>query len=197
LVSALFREVRQRFPAVRLQINEGFGGLLDEAVANGSVDIAVLNRYGTAPPENEELLARTEMLLIGPPGDPVTRKATVLFKELHLLALLLPSAPNAWRTILERVARRQGVKLNEVMVVDSVSLLTDAVMGGGCYAIVPAYCVAEDVAAGRLQASRIVKPVMSRMLTLCTTSQRPITLATREVGRLVQSMLPRMIDKVL
>lgn len=194
-VGELFREVQQRWPEIRLQINEAFGGLLDEDVANGTVDLAVLNRYGAAPPDTEELLARVEMLLIGPPGDQVTRKSTIVFKELAGLPMLLPSAPNTWQSVLEKAARRLHVKLDEAMAVDSVSLLRDVVMGGGCYAIVPSYSVERDVAAGRLQASRIVRPTMSRMITLSITSQHPMTLATREVARLVRRLVPGVVAR--
>lgn len=193
LVGMLYREVRERFPAVRLQINEAFGGLLDEAVANGTVDLAILNRYGTAPPEGEELLAHAAMCLAGAPRDRVTAQPTVAFRALDGLPLLLPSAPNAWRSMLERTARRHGIKLEAAMVVDSVSLLADVVAGGGCYAIVPDYAVRNEVRAGRLQTSRILRPALSRMVTLSITSQHPMSLATREIATLLRRHVPAMI----
>jgi LysR family nitrogen assimilation transcriptional regulator len=193
LVTRLFREARARLPEVRLQINEAFGGLLDEAIANGAVDLAVLNRYGAAPPAGEELLARTEMCLLGAPGDRITAKPTVAFRALDRLPLLLPSAPNTWRSLLERMARRQQVSLNEVMTVDSAPLLIELAASGGCYAILPRYSVAAEVAAGRLQAARIVRPELSRMLTLGATAQHPMTLAAREVARLVRELVPAIV----
>lgn len=193
LVGQLYREVCERLPDVRLQITEGFGGLLDEAVANGSVDLAVLNRYGGEPPIGEELLARADMCLLGSAGDRVTKVATVPFSALEALPLLLPSAPNEWRSVLDNLARRHKVCLVDAMTVDSASLLIDIVAGGGCYGILPQYYVQHDVAQGRIQASRIVRPVLTRMLTLATTSQRPTTLAVREIARLVRTMLPGIV----
>lgn len=193
LVSRLYREARAHCPAVRLQINEAFGGLLDEAVANGTVDLAILNRYGTSPPEGEELLARVDMCLLGSKGDRHTAKATVPFRQLDGLPMLLPSAPNTWRGILERLARRHEITLNEAMSVDSVPVLLDVIKDGGCYTILPEYAVRGETSAGRLQASRIVKPSISRMLTLSMTSQRPMTLATREIARLVRRLLPGVV----
>lgn len=193
LVARLYREVGKRMRGVHLQINEAYGGLLDEAVANGSVDLAVLNRYGNAPPVGEELLARSDMCLLGSARDRVTKHATVPFSALDGLPLLLPSAPNTWRSVLDNLARRQGVSLVDAMTVDSASLLIDVVAGGGCYAILPTYYVQHDVAAGRIQASRIVKPKLTRMLTLAITSQRPTTLATREIARLVRAMVPDIV----
>jgi LysR family nitrogen assimilation transcriptional regulator len=193
LVSRLYREARARCPAVQLQINEAFGGLLDEAVANGTVDLAILNRYGAAPPEGEELLARVDMCLLGARGDRRTAKPTIPFRQLDGLPMLLPSAPNTWRGILERLARRHEISLNEAMAVDSVPVLLDVVKDGGCYAILPEYAVRSEATAGRLQASRIVKPSISRMLTLSITSQRPMTLATREIARLVRRLLPGIV----
>jgi DNA-binding transcriptional LysR family regulator len=193
LVSRLYREARERCPAVRLEINEAFGGLLDEAVANGTVDLAILNRYGVSPPEGEELLARVDMCLLGRRGDRPTAKASIAFQQLDGLPMLLPSAPNTWRGILERLARRHKIRLNEAMSVDSVPLLLDVVRDGDCYAILPEYAVRSEAAAGRLQVSRIVKPSISRMLTLSLTTQRPATLATREIARLVRRLLPDIV----
>lgn len=195
LVRELFRAVRAQMPEVRLAINEAFGGLLDEAVANGSVDLAILNRYGPQPPAGEELLARTDMLLIGPKGDALTARREVDFKELAGLDLLLPSAPNAWRSLLDKTARRHGFALREAMVIDAVALLADVVAAeGGCFAIVPGYAVRDDLRAGRLQAARIVRPGLSRMVTLSLTAQRPMSLATREVGRLLRAMVPALVN---
>jgi LysR family transcriptional regulator, nitrogen assimilation regulatory protein len=193
LVTRLYREACQRLPEVRLQINEAFGGLLDEAIANGAVDLAVLNRYGAVPPEGEELLARTEMCLLGAPGDRLTARATVPFRALDGLPLLLPSAPNTWRSLLEKIARRQQVALREAMTVDSAPLLIELAASGGCYAILPRYSVAADVAGGRLQAARIVRPELTRMLTLGATAEHPMTLATREVARLVREIVPAIV----
>ncbi len=193
LVSMLYREGKERFPAIRLEIKEGSGGVLDDAIANGTVDLAILNRYGSAPPEDEELIAHVDMYLVGPCGDRLTRKPSVPFKDLAGLPLLLPSTPNTWRGILEKAARRQGVALNEAMVIDSVSLLLDVVRAGGCYAIVPGHSVVHEVATGKLQASRIVRPAISRMLMLSITSQRPTTIATREVARMVRRILPALV----
>ncbi len=193
LVSRLYQLAQQQFPEVRLQINEAFGGLLDEAVANGTVDLAVLNRYGPVPPAGEELLARTEMCLLGPPGDRVTAKPTTAFGALDGLPLLLPSAPNTWRTLLEKMARRQSIRLVEAMAVDSAPLLIEIVERGGCYAILPHYSVAQEVAAGRLQASRIVRPALTRMLTLSATAQHPMTLAARGIARLVRELVPAIV----
>lgn len=195
-IGMLYRETMQRLPAVRLQIDEAFGGLLDEAIANGTVDLAILNRYGHAPPDGEELLARVDMCVIGSAGDRLTRHGRVAFKELDGLPLLLPSAPNAWRGVLEKTARRHGIRLHESMVVDSVSLLADVVAGGGCHAIVPGYAVEREVAEGLLQVARIVQPAMTRLVTLSVTSQRPMTIAAREVARLVRGLLPRMLGEV-
>jgi len=194
LVARLYGEVRKRLPNVHLQINETFGGLLDEAIANGSVDLAVLARYGSDPPTGEELLARPDMCLLGSIGDRVTKHATVPFSALRGLPLLLPSAPNTWRSVLDNLARRHGVPLVDSMTVDSASLLMDLVAGGGCYGILPTYYVQHDVAEGRIQASRIVKPELTRMLTLAVTTQRPTTLAAREIARLVRAIVPGIVS---
>lgn len=193
LVSRLYRQVCDQLPGVRLQIVEGSGGRLDEAIANGTADVAVLSRYGDEPPVGEELLARSEMSLIGSSQDPVTVKTQVPFTALDGLPLLLPSAPSAWRGELEKLARRHGIRLNEAMTVDSMPVLIDVVAGGGCYGILPTYALKQDVTEGRISAARIVKPALMRMVTMAITSQRPATLAMLEVARLVRDLVPSIV----
>ena len=194
-VGMLYRETRQRLPAVRLQIDEAFGGFLDEAIANGTVDLAILTPTGPPPPEGKGRPAGGKVCGSGGGAPPLPRHGRIPFRELDGLPLLLPSAPNAWRGVLEKKARRHGIRLDESMVVDSVSLLADVVAGGGCHAIVPGYAVEREVDEGRLQVARIVQPAMTRFVTLSVTAQRPMTIAAREVARLVRSLLPKMLGQ--
>jgi LysR family nitrogen assimilation transcriptional regulator len=48
------------------------------------------------------------------------------------------------------------------------------------------HAVSREVEEGKLQASRIVSPGLERTITLATTTERPLTLAAREVAKLLR-----------
>lgn len=69
---------------------------------------------------------------------------------------------------------------------DSLPLQKHLVTSSGVYAIMATGAVCEDLAAGRLQASRVVSPALQRNIVLRPTSARPISPACREVLRIVE-----------
>ena len=83
--------------------------------------------------------------------------------------------------------------LRQVFEVETVQSMKDIVATGHAFTILPSYAVAEDVYAGRLSISRIVKPVLRRFMCLQTTTARPTSLAAREVAHAVTRISRRLI----
>lgn len=189
LISRLYQEVRVKYPEVRLNVFGAANGKLDEWLANGFIDIALLFRYGKSAAENEQALGVVDTFLIGPAGDEVTSEPTVNFSCLHNLPLILPGPPNGLRVILDQMAKQQGVTLSILMEANSLPVQTDIVAEGGVYTVLAGYAAARGIGEGRLQASRIVNPGIERTVTLAF-SPRPATLASREVVR----MITRIVD---
>lgn len=190
----LFHEVKSRFPQVRLVLYEGYTGQLEEWLDQGKVDVAVLFHYGKGIPQDQDLLASVDACLISSYGDPLTRRSKVSFDKLDGLPLVLPSAPNALRATLETICRRKHISLNPVIEANSIPVQLELVASGGCYTIIPFYAVAQKVQSGQLQASMIINPTIERSLTLQLTTQRPATLATREVARVLRSIVENLRD---
>ena len=104
-----------RFPGIRLLVQEGSGGQIDQWLSNGLVDIGLTYRYGRKVASDTERLVRVGSFLVGPPGDPLTRGKTIEFRRLDRLPLVLPSGPSAVRLLLGQLAARAGIVLNVVM----------------------------------------------------------------------------------
>ena len=75
MVGRLFTQLIVRHPGIRLKILEGSSGQVEEWLADGRVDIAILYRYGGSPPEQEQALATVDSYLIGAAGDRLTAAA--------------------------------------------------------------------------------------------------------------------------
>ena len=187
LVSTLFEDLRGRFPGIQLHIIEAFTGQLDEYRLSGRIDIAVVNRFGPLEPL-EEPLGTFDNYLVGPAGDPVTSGTTIEFKQLGGLPLVLPGLPSGMRVRMEESGRKAGITLNIVLEVEALSVMKEVVARSGIYTVLPAYAVSREVNAGTLSISRLVRPVMHRVMCLDVTKARPMTLAGKEVAKAIRAI---------
>lgn len=188
LVSTLFSQLKERFPAIRLRVFEGSNGQLDEWVTTGRIDMAALYRYGRGTRRGEDTLFEVETYLVGAPGDPLLAQPTLSFSRLDGLPLVLPGLPNGLRVVLDQLARRQkaGFALNVVMEADSFPIQRSMARSGAAYAVHGGVVVARDVEAGLVSATRIVDPGIRRTMVLATTTQHPLSVACRETAKLVR-----------
>lgn len=192
LARRLHQEVRARYPKVSLRFLEGYSGQLEEWLAGDKADVAVLFHYGKGKPADQDMLARVDACLIGVSGDALTASPTVPFSALGAIPLILPTAPNPLRALLEQVFRRRGMTLNAAGEANTMQVQLELVAGGGCYTITPYFAAARQVRAGQLQASLITHPMIERALTLALSTQRSPSQAVREVARLVRQILQEM-----
>lgn len=193
LLPLLFADLRAGAPGVRLHAAEGFSGNLDEQLAGGRLDLAVINRYGPAAARAEEVLGTADTYLIGRAGSALLARESVPFKALAGVPLVLPSVPNGLRQTLDQLARRHGVRLDIVMEVDSSGSMKDVALSGHAYTLLPLMAVKEDLARGTLGAAPVAKPAIRRTIVLAVTSQRPLSRAARHVAARIRALAPRLV----
>jgi LysR family nitrogen assimilation transcriptional regulator len=172
LVGRLFTEIRKRHAAVSLKVLEGSSGQVEEWLADARVDIAILYRYGPSLPEMEQSLAVVDSYLIGATGDKPTAAAEIGFGALHELPFILPSVPNGLRTALDAMARQQRITLAPVIEADSLPLQKSLVATERLYTVLPIHAVWNEVAEGRLQASKIIDPPFQRTVAMATSKSK-------------------------
>jgi LysR family nitrogen assimilation transcriptional regulator len=194
LASQLFRRCRERFPGIHLRMMEGYSGHIEEWLANGRADIGIINRYGAQAIRRDDPLLTVSLFLVGHARDPVMAKKRIRFASLARLPLALPGVPNGLRLMLNDAARKEGIALQVAMDVDSLVVTKDLVAGGGVYTILPLHAVFDEVKSGRLRAAPLVDPRLSRALVLATTTQRPLTRASREVVGLIRELVKELGD---
>lgn len=192
-VASICEQVRERFPGIQLRLMSGNGGRLGDWLADGSVDLAVLVRNGREGRRQETALATVAQLLVGSPGDRLTRAATVPFARLDGLPLVLP-APGALRELLSHWAQRKGIALRVEVECDAFEIQRRLVTQLSLYTVLGAHGVADDVAAGRLQASRIVEPTLERQVFLGLSELQPPTQACRAVATIVRAVLQPLLE---
>jgi LysR family nitrogen assimilation transcriptional regulator len=185
LMTKVVSAARKSLPDVVINASEGLSGTIEQWLATGVCDLGFVFRKN-AGCVFEEPIAKLQLCLVGPAGDPLTQDETIPLARLADVPVLQPGAPNAMRLSLEHTARQNGFSWNVVAEVESVALTKDMVVAGIGYAILSTASVHADVASGRLSASRIVDPVLERSIYLSSSSTRQSTVAVRQVSRLIR-----------
>src|SRR3546814_10744179 len=70
--------------------------------------------------------------------------ASVAFRALVDLPLVLPSAPNGLRTTLDMLERQRNVRLDIVMEVDTLTAMKDVAMSGHAFTLLPLPAIKEE-----------------------------------------------------
>ncbi|MDO8777879.1 MAG: LysR family transcriptional regulator [Burkholderiaceae bacterium] len=166
IIGRLFRQLRANFPGIQLKILEGSSGQVEEWLADGRVDIAILYRYNNSSPTSRHHLATVESYLIGAKGDRLTSSPTVNFSELDGLPFILPGVPNGLRATLDALAKQEHIVLAPAIEADSLPLMRSVVAENRLYTVLPLHAVWSDIRDGHLQASRIVSPTVERYVSM-------------------------------
>lgn len=193
LLPLLLADMRERAPALRLHVLEGFSGTLDEQLASGRLDMIVVNRYGSSALRGEDVLGKVDTFLIGKAGRPELAGATMPFRALAGLPLVLPAVPNGLRATLDVLSRRHNVALDIVMEVDTATSMKDVAASGHAFTLLPKTAVVQEVASGLLGACRVASPGIRRTIALSLTRQRPLS----EGARLVASRVRLLASALL
>lgn len=195
LVALLYQEVREKLPLVRLHLYEGSNGQLEEWLTSGRIDLALYYRYGQVDESNDRVLGKAHAYLVGAAGDGVTAKGTIPFRALENLPLILPSVPNALRTTLDQLARRENVNLTVAMEADSLPIQKNVAAAGNAYTIIGWLAVSREVQAGTLQAARIVEPTIERAAILAATAHHVFTQPSRAIARIVEPLAIKLLSE--
>ncbi len=188
LVNTLYKRLNDQYPLIQLAVREGQGNQLETWLEEGSVDLAILYRTNPSPKNGDTYLAETSTYLVSAAGDPLTSRATVPFSALHDRPLVFFCRPNSWRNQLEAIGAEQGISLNIVLEADSLSLQTHIVAEGGIYALLGPYAIAAAARECRLQASKLVRPVVHRYIAVAISRHAQLTLACRTVMKITRDI---------
>lgn len=182
LVGMLHQRIAERHARIRLQFVEGFSNPLEEQLAEGQIDLAVVNRFGRVTRRGDETLCVIDSMVIGAPGA-FRPGQEISFRQLAERPLVLAARPNALRVALDLPSKKAGVQLRVAVESDSLLIMKDLVVQAGLCTVLPRQAVHEELALGLLSAARLVKPTVPRTLSLIASVRRPGSAATRAVAR--------------
>ncbi|MDR5814165.1 MULTISPECIES: LysR substrate-binding domain-containing protein [unclassified Caballeronia] len=196
LAVPLFERVQDMFPAIRLQFFESMSGYLNELLANGRLDLAILFRESDTPGIGSVPVFDETLYLLGEPGGDIgARSGTCALAKLGGVKLVAPGVSNGLRMLIERVFASEKIDLNVVADIDSLpSLLLIAHSGRAC-TILPASAVAQLDPARMPRMRKIVEPVIRRPVSVCWPNSMPMHAATVAVRRTLLGLIAELVER--
>ena len=136
LTPPLVQAFRREFPGASIAVAEGLSAQVREWLLAGRVDLALL--YDPAPHLSWPASRCSAKTWCWPPPRRSARAArTRRGQDLGAYPLVLPSPPNAIRTLVDSVCRAQGVRLQVAAEVDAVQTIVELAAQGDACAILP------------------------------------------------------------
>lgn len=189
----IVREVRERFPGIRLRVVERMSGSLREWLLAGRLDLAIVYLAdGEAGLAITPIVTEDLYLITGGPGNERAR-ALVTMQEVCGLPLVLPGPANALRRNVEAVAAAAGLALNVALEVESLVQMKEVARDGQHHTVLPFTAVQQEIRQGTLIARRIVRPAVRRRLALALSTARPPSQATQRVTEIVEAAARRAL----
>jgi len=201
-VSDFLDRFKLRYPGVRVSLSVGNS----QMILAGILDFTLHAGLIAGRPEDPNLvslpLIRDRMLVILPPGHPLTRKRVLTVRDLLGLPLVLREPGSTTRELIERAFQTGGIPAEPSMELESNEAIKSAVADGVGVAIMAHAAVAQDLASGRLvgrplrkslsldfalvyHRDRVLSPVLDAFLALLPKRSPGITPVKPQAGRAV------------
>ncbi len=194
LTVPIVREVSRRFPGIRLRVIESMSGYLQEWLASGRLDLAVLYKVDGAPGLRITPILTEDLYLIAARQGHEEDRASIPMADLVTLPLVLPSREHGLRQNIEAAVARAGMALHVGVEIESLVHMKELVRDGDRFTILPFAAVREEVRAGSLIARRIVDPVVRRPVALAVSAERPLSQGARRVADVVEHAVQRALS---
>ncbi|MCK8787994.1 LysR family transcriptional regulator [Roseomonas sp. NAR14] len=180
-------------PDVRVRVLEGTSRAMRDAVLAGRADFAVIATGEEAAP----LLTRTfigePLLAIAPPEAALRLERPLRLADLMGRPLVLVSAPNSIRTILDTALSRQGLRAEVRAEVENVATAMDLVRLGVGWSVFTYAAVARVLLQGEVSAAPLAELRINWALT--EARERRASAAVTSLGALIEGMALDLIGR--
>ena len=186
LSAPLVRQFRERFPQAVITVLEGLSLGLRESLIAGRLDLALLFDPLPSPQLKYEPLMRERLMLVAPPGSRLPPRAGLA--SLTNYPMVLPSAPNAIRSLVDRHLAPRGITLQVLAEVGAVQTVMSLVAQGMGCTILPESALAASAEGRSLPQAPIGPPAIWNALVLAIPLARPGSRLTRETAQMLRGL---------
>jgi LysR family transcriptional regulator, nitrogen assimilation regulatory protein len=175
-------------PNAQVRIAEGFSALLTERVRAGEYAFAIVPAFQGAPGLNARPFHSTPEVLVSRRTSRRAHMTPVRLKDVGPLNLLLPSPPNTRRRTLDTYLASNGVRVRQVLEIDSMFGALDLIANSDWVSIFPGIMMASDIDRDLFTINVIVEPQLILDLALIEPMRQPM-------GPLAQTFLKLLEDE--
>jgi LysR family nitrogen assimilation transcriptional regulator len=193
LAMPLLRSIRERHPRIRLQLFESLSGYLGELLGSGRLDIAVLFRSAETRDVSVAPLLTEELFFMGNLKGRLRGTAALPITALSGVPLVLPSAAQELRLLVERAFAGAEATLNVIADVDSLPSILGAVAEGLAGTILPHSALGHHDDESTIVYRSLV-PALHRTVSVCRLRHMPITSAADAVRKLLVELTTEAIN---
>jgi LysR family transcriptional regulator, nitrogen assimilation regulatory protein len=194
LAVPLFERIEDRYPGIRLQLFESMSGYLNELLANGRLNLAILFRESDTPGIAALPVLDEALYVPGEPdGEVSARSTTCPVSRLAGVRLVAPGVSNGLRLLLERTFSRENVDLNIIADIDSLPAMIAIAHSGKACTILPASAVVQWDTSRLPRMRRIVEPTIERSASICWPNGMPHHAATLAVRQTIVALIAEQI----
>ncbi len=194
LATRLIRTCQALYPGVSLNLFEGLSEVVMRRLSGNSLDMGFSYNPGAAKGIATEPLLTEDLFLVGASGadDPGDK---ISFREVCKRSLILPSRGFGLRDCVDVAAREGELALNIAFEIDSVATQRDLVESGLGFTILPYAVIRQSVEAGRLFASEITRPQITRTLHIAYAPSHSANKATNAVRDVINRVVSESIEE--
>lgn len=185
----LLKAMSERYPLVFMKTWVATSAELKQMVLSGEVDFAVVASFQKEPSLQTELLFRDDMLLVGPVAT-MPKAASIGAADLAGYPLILSSAPQGLRGLVEDAAAHAGVALNVIMEVNYLPTLIDLAANGVAHTLLSSS--AYGAADARVAAVRVEGLACDWVA--AWRKDHPLSAAARAANEVLEQLLTREAD---
>lgn len=183
----LVQRFRERFPRAVITVSEGLSLHLREWLLAGRLDMALLFDPPSSPQLSCQPLMHEPLLLVAPPQAPKL-PSRVGLAALKSYPMVLPSAPNAIRSLVDNVLRPRGIALQVVAEVGAVQTVLALVSQGVGCTILPHSALTLGDPGTDFQHALVGPPTIRNSLVLAVPLMRPANRLTRGTQALLHEL---------
>jgi LysR family transcriptional regulator, nitrogen assimilation regulatory protein len=194
LFGSIGKALKLQYPGIRMRFKEGLGGHIQEWIANGEIDAAIVYLPENHASLGVDVILRERLSFVAPMQfGPIG--STFALERLSEVPLVLPSHPHGLRVLAESLTARYGKTVRLSMECDGSVYITKQLVAENCgCTILPLAAMQEEVRNGTLQAAPLSSPEVWREVAIVCARNRPPIPSQWQVLRTVREQIINLVN---
>lgn len=195
LVPQIVRELDSRYPDIILRVADGLSLEIGRSLEAALIDFGIVPTADELVDVHYEPLLREQLLLVEKRSASRAVPATITFGRAARLKLILPPRSYHTRRLVDAAAHASNLTLNIAYEQQSLTTIMGLVRDGLGATIANSPAAEQFWAPGAVWARRIVRPEITRTVSLARPSKRPLSFAAQAVYDVLRRFVIEAVKK--